>query len=164
MPKRAEPECQRFFASRKSLLLSSHSPDGVLEASAVPFIQSGEAELTVLVSELAVHTRNILSMKEGECLAGLLAADEADTAELFARERMHMQLSPLALERESQAWMEAMRGFEGRFGEVVSVLKGLPDFHCFRLRIESGRYVRGFGEAYGFEKVPCQALRRLTRA
>jgi heme iron utilization protein len=37
---------------------------------------------------------------------------------------------------------------QGQFGQVVSLLRSLPDFHLFALCPESARYVAGFGQAY----------------
>ena len=35
-----------------------------------------------------------------------------------------------------------------RFGNVVGVLRSLPDFVLFQLKPKSGRFVTGFGQAY----------------
>jgi hypothetical protein len=38
--------------------------------------------------------------------------------------------------------------FHQRFGEVMKLIEPLPDFHLFRIKVESGRFIRGFGQAY----------------
>jgi putative heme iron utilization protein len=38
--------------------------------------------------------------------------------------------------------------FEIRFKQIINVLRTLPDFILFRLEIQSGRFVQGFGKAY----------------
>ncbi|MEJ2554582.1 MAG: hypothetical protein P8079_11540 [Gammaproteobacteria bacterium] len=41
-----------------------------------------------------------------------------------------------------------MSRLQDEFGEIVSLLAGLGDFHLFRLQPVRGNYVRGFAKAY----------------
>jgi putative heme iron utilization protein len=40
---------------------------------------------------------------------------------------------------------------ETRFGEIVPVLKSLPDFHLFAMTTDSASIVRGFADAHTVE-------------
>ncbi|WP_178862137.1 HugZ family protein [Thiomicrorhabdus cannonii] len=173
MPK-VEDACRQFLSSRRSIMLSTVSPDGELETSALPCVWLNPQELVIWVSELAPHTRNLLAMTrsaEAENAAsknstgrvsGLLVADEQATPQLFARERISLQLAVESLQSEARA--EAITRLREAFGEVMDVLAGLPDFHAFKLRVVGGRYVRGFGAAYAFENSPCEALKGINNA
>jgi len=160
---KVEQQCQQFFASRQSLVLSTQSQTTELETSVVPFAQLAEGELVIFVSELAQHTQNLLSLEQSSnidstgLVSGLLLADESDTEQMFARERLSMQFAVERVITEPNR-ATCIERLQNQFGEVVEVLRGLPDFHCFKLKVLSGRYVKGFGAAYEFSGCPCQAL------
>ncbi|MEA3404170.1 MAG: HugZ family protein [Pseudomonadota bacterium] len=161
--KKVEQQCQDFLQSRQSLLLSTQAVSGELETSVVPFVQLNEGEFAIFVSELAQHTQNLLVLEKlpksnsTGLVAGLLLADESETEQMFARERLSMQLSVERITEEPLR-SDTISNMQNQFGEVVEVLRGLPDFHCFKLKVVSGRYVRGFGAAYEFAACPCQGL------
>lgn len=161
--KQVEQQCQAFLQSRQSLVLSTESENGELETSVVPFVYLDEGACVIFVSELAQHTQNLLQLETSSktestgLVAGLLLADESDTEQMFARERLSMQLLVNRIVDEPLR-SDSLDLLQNRFGEVVKVLRGLPDFHCFRLDVMSGRYVRGFGAAYKFTGCPCQDL------
>lgn len=161
-------DCQQFLDSRKSLVLSTISAQGELETSVMPFVVVNAGELAIFVSELSAHTQNLLNLtglaqNAGDSnftglVSGLLLADENETPEIFARERIGMQLQVSRVDSGSVEWQEIVDRFAANFGEVVDVLRNLPDFHCFKLVVVRGRYVRGFGAAYAFEGCPCKEM------
>ena len=70
-----------FIHSRRSLQLASIRDDGAPFASYAPFAIGDEC-LYVLISEIAVHARNLLANP----LASVLIVEDEDSAEeLFAR-------------------------------------------------------------------------------
>jgi hypothetical protein len=161
--------CQAFMASRQSVVLSTCAEDGRMETSAVPFVVLENGRWAILVSELATHTRNLLWLVQtaahsgqpaGE-ISGLLLADEVDTPQPFARQRMALRLGVMPVARTSPSFQHNLSRLRERFGEVVSVLEGLADFHCFELEVLGGRYVEGFGAAYEFSDCPCHRLQRV---
>lgn len=172
--RKVEDACRQFLNSRRSIMLSTVSPEGELETSALPCVWLNPQELVVWVSELAPHTRNLLAMTASADaqnsalknstgrVSGLLVADEQATPELFARERISLQLAVSLFDGDARA--PALRLMRESFGEIMEVLAGLPDFHAFKLRVVGGRYVRGFGAAYAFESCPCDALKGIKNA
>jgi hypothetical protein len=78
----------------------------------------------------------------------LLIEAEAQAQEIFVRKRISFQCQAVQVERESKEWGQIMAEFEQQFGEIVTLLKGLGDFHLFRLTPESGLFVKGFGQAF----------------
>ena len=169
-----EQQCHAFFKSRQSLILSTVSEKGELETSVVPFVELKSGVLAILVSELAQHTQNLLALtayenhklgankKSAGLVAGLIVADEASTEQLFARERLSLQLHVERVAGESDERRTVLSLMQSQFGDVITVLAGLPDFHCFKLQVESGRYIRGFGAAYAFLNCPCNALQAIN--
>lgn len=164
-----ESVCQKFVQSRKSLVLSTLSQQGELETSVVPFVRLSQTDWGIWVSELSTHTQNLRFLtrqnnlkngvpKSAGLVSGLLLSDESDTPEMFARERMSLQFKVVQIEKGTESEALILRQFSENFGEVVEVLKTLPDFHFFKLEVIWGRYIKGFGAAYSFDGPPCQNL------
>ena len=167
-----QQQCEAFFKSRKSIILSTLDAKGTLETSVAPFVYKDD-KLYIFVSELAKHTQNILGLIEGNesskalntpgLVSAILLADEAQTEQLFARERMTLQLSAKEVLANDKAYSDLLTEFANQFGEVVSVLRGLSDFHLFEFTIRKGGYVKGFGQAFAFENAPCNDLQPISR-
>lgn len=168
MSSKTEQACRDFLQRRRTLVLSTLSQDGTVDNGAVPFVWASESELVILVSELAAHTRNLLNLlaqpNSKATVSGLLLADESETEELFARERLSLSLSVAEVARPGEEADRLFTLFSKQFGEVIKVLQTLPDFHLFKLKVEKGRYVHGFGAAYEFSESPCCELSRVKGA
>jgi putative heme iron utilization protein len=52
------------------------------------------------------------------------------------------------ISRENVVYPERLQALQDKFGEVVSVLRELTDFHLLALQPQTGRYVAGFGRAF----------------
>ncbi len=160
-----QQQCLEFIRARRSLVISTQDNDGLLETSVVPFVES-DGCFYIFVSELAKHTQNLLAklnQNESEPLqiSALMLADESETEQLFARERIGFQLRVVEVVREEARYDPVLALFAERFGDVVEVLNGLPDFHLFELSSQNGSYVRGFGQAFAFQGLPETGLTRL---
>jgi len=175
-----QQQCKAFFKSQKSLVLSTLDATGQLETSVAPFVLYDE-KIYIYVSELAKHTQNLLWLIEGNryhnqsqgqdtldsdlpgLVSAILIADEAQTEQLFARERITLQLLANEVDRENSDYSKVLGLFQQQFGEVVDVLSGLSDFHLIQLSIVKGGYVKGFGQAFAFESKPCDNLTPVFR-
>jgi putative heme iron utilization protein len=172
-----QQQCLAFIESRSTLILSTSDSQGVLETSVAPFVSDDMGYLYIFVSELAQHTQNILQLITAKEMASsngvllklprlvscLLLADESQTEQLFARERLTMQLDLAEIPRAAPQFDLIMTRFESRFGDVISLLKGLPDFHLIQLSPLTGGYVKGFGQAFSFVGCPCQEIQPVKR-
>ncbi len=165
-----QQQCLNFWQARRSIILSTFNLEGVSETSVTPFIADDAGNLYVFISELAQHTQNILCLLSESSttnsgqkstlkhISGLLVADESETEQAFARERLTLQLFPSEVFRESDMFSALLSRFEQTFGEVIPLLTSLPDFHLIQLKVVKGGYVKGFGQAFTFEGCPCQGL------
>lgn len=125
-------------------MLATLEDDGTPSASYAPMVWlDGDGYL--FLSDLAAHTRNL---RRSPALGLLLVEDEAENANPFARRRITLQGEARVVERADSSYAPALAEFQRRFGQVMTVLEALPDFHLFRLRPQRGRYIRGFGQAY----------------
>jgi len=136
-----------FIHSRRSLQLASIRDDGAPFASYAPFAIGDEC-LYVLISEIAVHARNL----QANPLASVLIVEDEDSAEeLFARKRVNYLMDAEKLQEDSPEWKTGVDTLHQRLGERILNLSTLGDFKLFRLVPREGRYVKGFARAYQLE-------------
>lgn len=125
-------------------LLATLAADRTPAASYAPMVWvDGRGYL--FLSELAAHTQNL---KHCRSISLLLLEEPASRANAFARRRITLQGSAQVVERDDPVFAPALAEFHRRFGDVVALLESLPDFHLFALQLDSGRYIRGFGQAF----------------
>ena len=138
-------DCQELIVSKKTLLLSTASSECVPEISYAPYVRDQAGCFYIYVSELAAHTSNLMTNRQASILC---IHPESESANLFARERAVFNCSVCELTRNDENYTIQLQALQEKFGEVVSVLRSLPDFHLFALTPVSGQYVVGFGRAY----------------
>lgn len=136
-----------FIHSRRTLQLASIREEGTPYASYAPFAIGDEC-LYVLISEIAVHARNL----QANPMASVLIVEDEDTAEeLFARKRVNYLVDAETLQEESAEWKIGVDTLQQRLGERILNLSTLADFKLFRLVPREGRFVKGFARAYQLE-------------
>jgi hypothetical protein len=129
----------------QSLMLSTVTPEGQPQASYTPFVMEGDRVFYVFVSGLSNHTQNLKSTGKAGIL---LIEDEAQTQQIFARQRLMYDCAVDLIDRHDPQWAGHADKFKTRFGNLIDMLRQLPDFQIFRLTPQSGRFVVGFGAAY----------------
>jgi len=140
-----EQSFNNFKQSVKTLQLSTLTVEGKPNASYSPFVVDKQGNFYIFVSQLAGHTQDLLANQQASIL---LIQDEADTRQIFARRRISYQCDVEPVSDESSDYLLMLNALEERFGNVVELLRTLPDFILFKLRPYKGQYVKGFGKAY----------------
>ena len=128
-----------------TLFLSTITKEGQPNASYAPFILDSEGCFYIFVSQLASHTHDLLN---SSLITILLAEDEKDTRQIFARKRASYFCQPHIIESTNEHYLALLDQFEARFGGVMNLLRTLPDFILFKLTPTTGHFVQGFGKAY----------------
>ena len=136
---------QQLLSQTRSLILATTNPDGAPLTSYAPFIVDEQRQFTIFTSQLAGHTANL--QRTGQASV-MLIEDEAETTQIFARQRVTFQCRASLIRRDSEEGAAALADYEARFGKMVGLLKSLPDFQLFRLQAQSGSLVIGFAQAY----------------
>ena len=114
------------------------------EASYAPCILF-EGDYYLFLSQLASHTANLI---HNPVLGLMLIEDQSEVSNSFARRRISLQGRAQPVERGSDIFKRVINLFHQRFGKVMGMIEPLPDFQLFCVRVTSGRFVRGFGQAY----------------
>ncbi len=134
-----------LIASQRTLLLSTASAKGVPDLSYAPFVRDHNGFFYIYVSDMACHTGNLQNNPQASIM---FIRPESESGNLFARERAIFGCSVKEISRDSEIYPARIQAMQDKFGEVVSLLSSLSDFHLFALRPESGRYIVGFGQAF----------------
>ena len=138
-------EAREFNAGFATLLMATVSASGDPVASYAPYVVDREGCFHVYISELAAHTRNLTLTGRASVL---FIEDEREAGQLFARKRVIYACRAAEIPRDAPEFEASMDRFASRHGAIVALLRGLLDFHLFRLRPERANYVRGFGETF----------------
>lgn len=152
-------EAGEFLAGFRTLLMATVSGEGVPDASYAPYVRIDDDAFYVNLSELSTHTGNLLTTPR---VSIMFVQSEDDTKQLFARKRLSFDADADVIERDSERWRQVMDLFHAKFGEVMDLIRPLPDFRLFRLRPRSGVYVRGFAQAYPLAKSDFEHIRRVN--
>ena len=136
---------RKLKESKKSLLMATQG--NVPEVSYAPYIEENGV-FYIFISELAGHTQNLLKHPE---LSVMFVADEQDSQNVFARERLIFTCRAEEVCESNSLYVECLDKLQGRLGNIVGMLRTLPDFHLFQLSPIEGRYIVGFGRAYSVD-------------
>ena len=140
-----EESFEAFKQSVQTLQLSTITSEGKPNGSYSPFVADDSGNFYIFVSQLASHTQDLLSNPQASIL---LIQDEAETRQIFARRRLSYQCNVDVVDADNADYSPMLDAMEQRFGNVVELLRTLPDFILFRLTPNQGQYVHGFGKAY----------------
>jgi len=138
-------ECMALQKSKQTLLLSTLNREGDPEISYAPYYRDEKGAFHLFISELASHTKNLKSHSRASIM---FIADEEQSQNQFARERLIYQCDAVEVSRESADYQPILDTMENKFGNIMAMLRTLNDFHLFCLQPKSGSYVVGFGRAY----------------
>ena len=140
----ADQDYQLLREQVSSAQIASLANDTTPEASYAPFVFI-EGDYYLYLSELANHTGNLM---RNPAISLMLIEAEAEASNPFARRRINLQGSAQIVARDSDLFSTVLAEFRSRFGAVMKMIEPLPDFHLFRVQVQRGRFVRGFGQAY----------------
>ena len=138
---------QDFLALRdqvNSAQLATLGCDATPEASYAPCVWR-DGHCFVFLSELASHTQNI---KLNPSISLMLIEAETAAGNAFARKRISLFGSAGIVARSDDIYKTVINDFYRRFGDVMKLIEPLADFHLFRIIVQRGRFIRGFGQAY----------------
>lgn len=133
---------QTFLQTQKTIMISSITEEGAPLISYAPYILN-EGKLYIYISRISDHHASI---QRSESIHAMLIADEVNSSNLFARERLRFVCRPQLVEEATHE--PIFRKFEEKFKKpMIDLLRGL-DFSLFELTPLEGRYVVGFGKAF----------------
>jgi hypothetical protein len=119
--------------------------------------EPGLGGLLLFLSELSLHTRNLLASPRASLAVGEADAGAGDPQTLA---RVSLQGEVAVLPRESDGFPGAWAVYTSRFPDAAPRIE-LGDFRLFRLIVDEARYVGGFARAV---RLSGDELREAARA
>ena len=144
--KELSDQCLKFIHQFRSVLLGTTDNSGEPDISYSPVIYH-RSRFYILISQLSPHTGHLYQRPTA---ALLFIEDERDSEQIYARRRLSFSCSAQPCKRDDLTWQTLIPLFRIRFGSIINTLTGLNDFVLFQLQPTQGRWVIGFGRAYGF--------------
>jgi len=142
-----EADYRDLIAGQLSLQLATSNNNGEAEISYAPFLQYRNA-FYVYVSTLAKHTGNMLSSKQASIM---IIQPEAEAGNPFARKRLAFNCQVAEIGKDHESYSLVLDAMQSRLGEMVGLLRTLPDFHLLALEPQQGQYIAGFGKAFNID-------------
>lgn len=145
LQQRIGSELQDFREQCKTLQLATLTATNTTpHVSYAPFVFI-DRDYYILVSDIAQHGQNL---KHQPLVSIMLIEDEATARSLYARRRLTFDSHAKVVAKDSDDGIKAIQQLRHRFGEIIDNLSQFADFNLYRLTPESGRYVKGFGQAF----------------
>ena len=139
-------DCLNLQQGFNSVLLSTVNQQSEPLASYAPYV-AYKGGFFVFVSELALHTQNMLTTKRASLM---FIENEEQAKNPYARQRAVIQAQVYLVEDEVLI-NTLFSIMEQRHGGTINLLKTLSDFKMLELRPKHGRYIVGFGKAYQWD-------------
>lgn len=133
-----------FLENKQSLILSTFDKDQP-HASYAPFVKDREGNIFIYISKISKHTQNLFNNSKASIM---FIQDEQDAKNPFMRERLTFDALTYPISRKSEIFDRAMLLFKEKFDSDFDLFEELPDFMLFKLVVENGRFIIGFGRAY----------------
>ncbi|MEH1884192.1 HugZ family pyridoxamine 5'-phosphate oxidase [Nostoc sp.] len=152
-----QAEYEKFPEKFESVIISTVSAQAIPNASYAPLVMDDSKNIYIYVSGLSTHTKNLYANPH---VSVLFIEDEAKSNLIFARRRLSFDCTATLIERETDKWNQIVEQFQGRFGQIIEVLRGLSDFRIFQLTPSEGHFVVGFG---GGDRISGDNLHRLVQ-
>ncbi len=137
-------EYQLLRENIKSVQLATLGADHQPEVSYAPFVWF-EGACFLFLSELARHT---LNLRDNPAISLLIIEDQSESRNQFARRRIIWQGRVEVVTRNVELFKTVMQLFRDRFGNFIDIIEPLQDFHLFQVSPHSGRFIRGFAQAF----------------
>mgnify|MGYP001444029222 CR=1 FL=1 len=128
----------------RTLYLAINSSDKLPEMGVSPFIRR-DGGLYIYTSDLSPHVRNLIDQGEATCM---LCADEGDSQNIWARNRMKFSVKALEITREDGSFDKLCNDFILAHGRTMNLIRNFTDFHMIRLTPQKGVLVLGFAKAF----------------
>ena len=153
----AQTDYRALLAAAEGAHLATLGETGGPEASYAPCVWH-DGDCFLFLSALSNHTGNL--MRDAR-ISLMLLEDAAAAPNSFARKRVSLRGKAVTVAREDRLYEDVLAEFRRRFGEIMQLLESLPDFTLFRIGLEAGSFVRGFGQAYRLEGHKLDRLRHI---
>lgn len=129
----------------RTVVLGTVSADNMPNVSNAPFVIDEAKNIYIIVSEFSIHAYNLQTSSKASIM---LIEDETKSKQIFARRRLTYSCNATKLDKNSTEWENIANKFEKRFGNIVYMLRNLPDINIIKFTPYEGIFLMDFGSAY----------------
>lgn len=132
--------------SFRSVCLATLNAKDEVVCSYAPIIQTKNGDY-LYISELSEHFEGIYAHPDN--IEVLFVEDESKALSVILRKRLRLKASASIMHRDAE-FERIYDEFEQQnpSDESIKAIRHLLDFHLIKLDYKSGRFVKGFGQAY----------------
>lgn len=144
---KVKEEIQAFKQSFGSCILATLTQDNFPLSSYAPIIQMQNKNY-IYISATAEHFANIKNNPQK--IEVMFLEDECKAKSVILRKRLRYKAEARFIQRESEEFTKALDFLESSMGGSggVKTIRNFSDFYLIELILKSGRFVKGFGQAY----------------
>ena len=136
--------CNQLLNQQQTLLLASRNQAGNADISYAPYLYA-DFKFYIFVSDLAKHSQNLRSHPHASIM---FIEPETQATNPFARQRLSFDCRVQEISQADPVFTKQLDAMTTKFGEIVGVLRQLPDFHLLALSPTQGQFIAGFGKAF----------------
>ena len=125
-----------------------------------PFIRQQDG-LYIFTSHLSQHVRDLLQNGRVTCL---LCADEGDSQNIWARNRLKFNASAVEIIRDDIRFETLCDVIAAAHGPTMGLIRNFTDFHMVHLQPEDGVLVMGFAKAFRVSGPAFEIVAHLSEA
>ncbi|BAY81439.1 hypothetical protein NIES267_09150 [Calothrix parasitica NIES-267] len=129
----------------RTVMLGTVSAENIPNVSYAPFIIDEAKNIYIFINEFSIHAYNLQTNPKASVM---LIEDETKSKQIFARRRLTYSCNATKLDKNSTQWEHIANKFEKRFGNIVYMLRNLPDINIIKFTPSEGIFLMDFGSAY----------------
>jgi|SRR5690606_14786277 len=149
---------RELLTTRRTAALGTLSEDGGPHVSMVPYaVDSSQARILILISQLAAHTQHIARDPR---VSLLISVAEVPGQPVHQLGRITLVGEAHCIQRDTAEHAACQDAYLGRFPEAENIAL-LPDFRYVSIYVQAVRQVAGFGAA---RDMPADDFERLLRS
>ena len=153
-----QQEFESLLNALQSAQLATLDQNKLPQASYAPYLRH-ENSFYFYLSDLANHAKNL---KNNPTISLMFIEDEGKSRNIFARRRIIIYGSSFIVERGTAVFDEVLGEFKHRFGDFIDVIQPLTDFNLFQIKPDSGRFIRGFAQAFELSGSDLKVIRHIS--
>ena len=144
---RIKAKIDEFRHSVKSCVLATLDAEGMPAASYAPIV-AFEGKNYIYISAIAEHYDNL--KRNPNHVEVMFLEDEKDAKSIIVRTRLRYKASARFIPREDPIVEKVLDKLAETMNDVggIKTIRGFTDFDLVELTFGTGRFVRGFGQAY----------------
>lgn len=139
-----QKEIEEFISSFNHVIIASVDEKAIPLASYAPFVKF-ENDFFIYISKIAPHTKNILKHR-----ISIMFLQNQTCDDILTKKRITFLANTTEIRRDDVIFNKVMNIFidKSKNNQYMNIIAQMKDFILVKIEPISGRFVKGFGQAY----------------